>query len=741
MITMQHKNRFSYNQAVNYSSIEISGLTENSKDIVDNHNGQYIVIGKDVHKSSLSEKRGSELHESSRGPYTFRDLESLPPRRHAITWLLPGEELHLELNVIYHKQQDKREELCMGYLYVTDYRLRFEERIPEWMSSEPLIFDVVLGCISKIEKIGYYNVRGGSKNSNLKIQPYGISINCKVPMSEKLDSSSKENFAIVEHYSIASNFTHFLTPIASPSLPKNIKKNFNLMVGFYLMQILNSLDRKNQTILGALLLSIKIMILLEHIHLFFLYLAKFFKTKSPDDFLSSVSKFRSKKRIPVLSWIDYRTSAALVRSSQPLVGALSRKSASDEDYLDMIVSVNPNSKYLLILDARPSINAKANRANGGGYENYSNCQLKFMDIQNIHVVRESLKKLKDACFPRIRQKRFQQTLEETKWLAHLQTILDAGALAAREIYLHKNSVLVHCSDGWDRTAQITSLTMLQLDPYYRTIEGFSVLIEKEWCSFGHKFAHRIGHGQDKPEDKERSPIFVQFIDCVWQLYNQFTSAFEFNVRFLKTILDELYSCRFGTFLYNCERERSELQVKENTTSVWSFILENRESYVNDKYDSEATLGDFIRQKAKVYPRFWTDYYCRYSQLVPKEDEDRYSLFDHDGSADAMTILNGEITRFKVIDSGSSESEGLNEQNESIEIPKFRLSPAISPTFSQQFSYMPHERGVQSSRWSPARILQQHGTYSFVDVKERLPNKYYNLPSSSTLSDCKNETKF
>lgn len=36
--------------------------------------------------------------------------------------------------------------------------------------------------------------------------------------------------------------------------------------------------------------------------------------------------------------------------------------------------------------------------------------------------------------------------------------------------------LVHCSDGWDRTSQLCALGALILDPYYRTIKGFQVLI-------------------------------------------------------------------------------------------------------------------------------------------------------------------------------------------------------------------------------------------------------------------------
>lgn len=43
------------------------------------------------------------------------------------------------------------------------------------------------------------------------------------------------------------------------------------------------------------------------------------------------------------------------------------------------------------MDARPKINAVANQAKGGGYEDiehYQNTELVFLDIANIHVMRD-----------------------------------------------------------------------------------------------------------------------------------------------------------------------------------------------------------------------------------------------------------------------------------------------------------------------------------------------------------------
>ncbi|KAL7668385.1 hypothetical protein ACOME3_009087 [Neoechinorhynchus agilis] len=154
-----------------------------------------------------------------------------------------------------------------------------------------------------------------------------------------------------------------------------------------------------------------------------------------------------------------------------------------------------------------------------------------------------------------------------------------------------------------------------LDSYYRTLEGFMVLIEKEWISFGHKFMTRVGHGEDNYGDSDRSPIFLQFIDAVYQFQRQYSCAFEFNEYFLITILDHLYSCQFGTFICNSERERSIQRVASNTVSLWSYVLQNRTDFLNPFYSPGSTHG--YKQTIYLIPsmrfiRLWKNYYCRYS---------------------------------------------------------------------------------------------------------------------------------
>ena len=131
------------------------------------------------------------------------------------------------------------------------------------------------------------------------------------------------------------------------------------------------------------------------------------------------------------------------------------------------------------------------------------------------------------------------------------------------------SVLVHCSDGWDRTPQLVALAQLISDPHYRTIEGFEVLVEKEFCRFGHRFDQRC-HGLDRARDG--SPIFLQFIDAVWQLTQQFPTSFEFTDSLLLLLVDAVYSRCFGNFLENCEAARaSPRRTSVRTLDFWAYV--------------------------------------------------------------------------------------------------------------------------------------------------------------------------
>ena len=49
--------------------------------------------------------------------------------------------------------------------------------------------------------------------------------------------------------------------------------------------------------------------------------------------------------------------------------------------------------------------------------------------------------------------------------------------------------------------------------FYRFIN----LIEREWLQGGHPFSLRHGHTSTVP-DKQRGPIFLLFLDSLWQVY-------------------------------------------------------------------------------------------------------------------------------------------------------------------------------------------------------------------------------
>ncbi|XP_064205433.1 myotubularin-like [Anguilla rostrata] len=513
--------------------------------------------------------------------------------------LLPGEERVTDKDLMY---------ICpfngavKGKVIITNYRLYFRS-----VDVEPVVMvDVPLGTISRVEKMGGASSRG--ENS------YGLDITCKdmrnLRFALKQEGHSRRDiFDILSRLAFPlSNSMQLFAFLSQEKFHENGWTVYEPMQEFRRQGLPN--DRWRITFLNQSY---------ELCDTYPTILAV--PSKASEEDLRKVASFRSRSRIPVLSWIHPENQAVITRCSQPLVGMSGKRNRDDERYLDMIREANGSTGKLTIYDARPNVNAVANKATGGGYEGddaYQNAELVFLDIHNIHVMRESLKKLKDIVYPQVEEAHWLSSLESTHWLEHIKLVLSGASQVAEKISTG-NSVVVHCSDGWDRTAQLCALAMLMLDSYYRTLQGFQVLLQKEWISFGHKFSSRIGHGDKNHADADRSPIFLQFIDCVWQMTKQFPTAFEFNDRFLMTVLDHLYSCRFGTFLYNCESAREANEVKLKTVSLWSLINSDSSSYINLFYTMESSHVLYPVASMR-HLELWVNYYIRWNPRIPKEPQ-------------------------------------------------------------------------------------------------------------------------
>lgn len=353
--------------------------------------------------------------------------------------------------------------------------------------------------------------------------------------------------------------------------------------------------------------------------------------------------------ISISRTIDSGLGPVLMRSSQPMVGLRNNRNEWDELLLQSsnqsnYKSIHQSSK-LIIVDCRPSANARANQALGAGTEipenyigqpnnqsnNQSNNQLagqsinqvhiEYCNIENIHAIRKSYKALHLLLMKNREQtlhqsnnqtinqsiNQFWTNLMNTLHLYHLSTLIAATSYVVDAISRQKTSTLIHCSDGWDRTSQLTGLSLLCLDSSFRSLAGFQILIEKEFCSFGHKFRDRVGYGMNRIKAEE-SPIFAQFLDCVDQIRCQNENQFEFNDQFLIDLLDCLIDGRFGNFLCNSELEKVRGGVTTRTGSVWGYLLLNRDKYVNPRYSKY----DGVIDVDVTQLRFHTSYYERFN---------------------------------------------------------------------------------------------------------------------------------
>jgi myotubularin-related protein 1/2 len=343
-------------------------------------------------------------------------------------------------------------------------------------------------------------------------------------------------------------------------------------------------------------------------------------TKANEETIRGSAKYRSSKRFPALTYYCKESGGCLTRCAQPMAGIMGKSSKEDQEYFDLIRQTCGEMASLVIIDARSKVAAGGNRFRGKGTEKlstYKNSRMIFMEIENIHAMRSSIDSLFNICtMHKLAESEWLNSLSSTQWLTHVQGCISAAITTAKYVAQLGESVLVHCSDGWDRTSQICALAELIIDPFYRTTKGFQILIEKEFCAFGHKFGHRMGNAE---HPDERSPIFLQFLDCTWQILQQFPNSFEFSSKYLLYIFDYAYSGWFGNFLDNNEHDRKRRQERFPALSIWA-ALDNEvmtdSCFRNPSFEVAAEFSKAVLNPSSSIKvlRLWSEAFLRYDRI-------------------------------------------------------------------------------------------------------------------------------
>lgn len=91
----------------------------------------------------------------------------------------------------------------------------------------------------------------------------------------------------------------------------------------------------------------------------------------------------------------------------------------------------------------------------------------------------------------------------------------------------------------------------------------------------------------------QAPVFLLFLDCVWQLLSQFPSHFQLTGDFLLALHDSIQLPLFTSFMANCQRERCK------RSQVRAFPFLNQTHTVFSTWQGLAAVLVCVRKESAV----------------------------------------------------------------------------------------------------------------------------------------------
>lgn len=187
---------------------------------------------------------------------------------------------------------------------------------------------------------------------------------------------------------------------------------------------------------------------------------------------------------------------------------------------------------------------------------------------------------------------------------------------------------------------------------------------------------------------------------------QHPRSFEFNERLLVALADCYHEGRYGTFLFDCQRERQEAGVGSACASIWWHVARNAQHFTNLSFVAQIAplLADFTDRSLQ----FWRSFYFRYDERTKQLDP----MVSAVGLHERLVSIQNKLARLRGAEPNNLRLKPYASSNTFLSIPA--TPPVSSPGLTRQVS-SPALPSVSSAAAKPVPPRQQqHLSLKIID---------------------------